>query len=176
MLISICFTLRQSGVHSTKNITKPNVIMLTIGKISEGSPIYSTTTPSICAKIGKQELLLVSMRKGAFYSLHAPEVMAGRSRNIIHLLTKQNLAKIRNAEEVGNASTTTVRLTEEMSKITFQLCNKGLGDLWNSKFQLARTIWLLTTLTILKSSCLTMDFHLPIFKSWLKSSKIIKSP
>ena len=74
-----CSTLRQSGAHSTTNITKPSASMLTTGKISDGSRTYSDTVHLNCVRFGRLALSLADTRRGVLCKATAQKAMAGKS-------------------------------------------------------------------------------------------------
>lgn len=81
---STCTILKQSGVHLQVSITKLFVFMPIIGRTLEGSHIYLPTTLLKCVIIGRQEILLVSMKMAARCKAIVAVVMDGRNKFSIH--------------------------------------------------------------------------------------------
>lgn len=113
MLISICSILKLNGVHSIRNITKHNAIMLIIGKTSEENPISSVITLLIYVLTGKLVHLSASMRKVAFFKLHALDATVGKNKNIILSTIRPSLVQNPSAEEICNVPFITARKTVE---------------------------------------------------------------
>ena len=88
--------------------------MLTIGKTSEGNQTSLTMTLLTFAKIGKLEPSLGNMRRDALCKQPVQEVTVGKNKNFTRTLIRQDLAKMKNVMDLGNAKITTEIMTEDM--------------------------------------------------------------
>lgn len=103
------------------NITKPNVIMLIIGRISDENLTFLTMIHSFCAKIGKGRTSLLGMTKDASFSVHANTVMAGKNKSIILCATRPNHVKKKSVSKISNAPF----ITTIMIKGKYQIPNSS---------------------------------------------------
>lgn len=88
MQTSICFTLRQYGVLiAILHMLGMLVSMLIIGKTSEGNPM-STNMRRTNVQTGKQRISYKHMLMVANMSTDVNTLMGGRSKSIIHLITR----------------------------------------------------------------------------------------
>lgn len=88
MQIFICFTLKQSGVHSTKNTTRLNACTLTTGKTLEENLIFSSTRRTLFVKTGNLAPSLQSTMKAVLNRQVARTVMVGKSKNTTRCSTR----------------------------------------------------------------------------------------
>lgn len=72
------------------SITKRNAFMLTTGKISVVSRIFSNTIRLNCAKSGKQALSLPNIKRGAPCKVTVQRAMAGKNKYFILLFIKHS--------------------------------------------------------------------------------------
>ena len=107
---STCFTSRQSGALSTKNITKPSVYTRIISKISVADQIYSRTRWP-CARTGRAVRSSLVTKKDVKDSKRAATVTGGKSNYSIHICTKRCRARSRNASRAWSAHTITLAAT-----------------------------------------------------------------
>lgn len=111
--ITIYTTLRQNGVLLSLSITKPNVIMLIIGKTLEENLTYLIMIQQFYVIIGKEILLSWSMKKVAFWKHHVKNVMDGKNKNFILKIIKLNHVKIKNVIRINNAHSTIASMKKE---------------------------------------------------------------
>jgi len=115
MTIFICFTLKLNGaLIISYHMTRDNVSMLIIGKISEGDS-WTSIMKLLLVQIGESQSLSAIIRKVVDINLIVKNVMDGRKWNIIQESTKLNRAQTAiTAKRVVIAPISTQIKTEEL--------------------------------------------------------------
>jgi len=113
-IISICSTLRLSGVPITKNTTKHFVFTRTTGRTLEESLTFFSTTQMNCVKNGKEELISLITMRAVRCKHFAVKVMVGKKRLTTLKIINKHHVQIRPI--VNKAWTAMVIIQGKMTK------------------------------------------------------------